>query len=402
LGEKQPVTKRCSRVRLVLALLAGLWTLGSVSLAGAQSVDPPATPPAPQATGAQPAAPSTSEPALPLAGKTVKVAMRLVAPFVFKKDDVLTGFSYDLWYELAKATGANTDLQVIDTLPHLLEAVQTNKAELAIAAISITSKREAMFDFSQPMFDSGLQIAVRADPSSTGSIWSIMRRMATSGPILNLLAALALLIIIPAHLIWIFERKHPSELVSKNYFPGIFKAIWWATGAAGGQQQDYPHSPFGKFISALWVFISVVFVALFTGAITSAMTVDQLRGDIGGPEDLPGRRVGIVAGSTSGKAAANLGAKTADYAQIADALEALSRKQVDAVVYDAPILLYFASHEGRGKAQIVGPIFHRENYGVLFPQGSPLRKPISEALLRLRENGVYDTLYNKWFANNGG
>lgn len=387
------MTKRSIRARFVLAALACLILTGSVAPAGAQSTAAPAA----TTPSAVPVIPPQT-----LAGKTIKVAMRVVPPFVFKKDEVLTGFSYELWGEIAKATGANAEITVIDTLPHLLESVKTKQADLAIAAISITAKREAEFDFSQPMFDSGLQVAVRADPSSNGSVLSTVRRMFTSGPVLNLLGALALLIIIPAHLVWFFERKHPSEMVSKNYFPGIFKAIWWATGAAGGQQLDYPHSPFGKFISALWVFISVVFVALFTGAITSAMTIDQLRGDIGGPDDLPGRRVGIVAGSTSGNVAKTIGAKTADFPQIADALDALSKKQVDAVVYDAPILLYFAAHEGRGKVLIVGSIFHRENYGILFPSGSELRKPISEALLRLREDGTYDALYAKWFANNGG
>lgn len=388
------MTQRCFSAGLVLATLAGLALLALVEPAGAQTTQTQATSPPAAAT------PVVAAPAL--AGKTIKVAMRKVPPFVFEKDGVLTGFSFDLWNEIAKATGAKTELTVIDTLPHLLESVKTKQADLAIAAISITAKREADFDFSQPMFDSGLQIAVRADASSNGSVLSTLRRMFSSGPILNLLGALALLILIPAHLVWFFERKHPSELVSKDYFPGIFKAIWWATGAAGGQQHGYPHSPFGKFISAMWVFISVVFVALFTGAITSAMTVDQLKGDIGGPDDLPGRLVGIVAGSTSGNVAKTIGAKTADFTQISDALEALSKKQVDAVVYDAPILLYFASHEGRGKVLVVGSIFHRENYGILFPQGSELRKPISEALLRMREDGTYDALFSKWFSNNGG
>ena len=368
--------------------------LTTATAATAQSTTPAAPP--------QAATTPAPDIARPLAGKTLKVAMRIIPPFVFKKDEALTGFSYDLWNEIAKQSGATTELQVIDTLPHLLDVVKTGKADLAIAAISITAKREAEFDFSQPMFDSGLQIAVRADASTNSSVFATLQRMLTSGPVLNLLGALSLLILVPAHLVWLFERKHPSELVSKNYFPGIFKAIWWATGAAGGQQHGYPHSPFGKFISALWVFISVVFVAIFTAAITSAMTVEQLRGDIGGPEDLPGHKVGIVAGSTSGAVAKTIGAKTADYPQITDALEAMAKKQVDAVVYDAPVLLYFAAHDGRGKVQVVGSIFHRENYGILFPSGSPMRKPISETLLRLRENGVYDTLYKKWFANEGG
>jgi len=361
-----------------------------------------AGPPAARAqTAAAPAA--TAAPPLPLTGKTLKVAMRVVPPFVFLQDGKPAGFSYDLWSELAKATGAQTELQVIDTLPHILEAVKTQQVDLAIYSISITAKRELDYDFSQPMFDSGLQVAVRADAATNSSAFTAMSQMFASGPMLNLLALLGLLIVIPAHLVWLFERNHPrSELVSRSYFPGIFKSIWWATGAAGGQQLDYPRSPFGKFISALSVFTSVIFVAYFTAAVTSAMTINQLRGDIAGPEDLPGRKVGVVAGSTSVGVMQTIGAKTSDYPTYRDALEALGNGAIDAVVYDAPVLLYYAAHEGRGKVQVVGTLFHRENYGILFAPGSPLRKPINEALLKLRENGVYDALYKKWFTSEGG
>jgi len=65
------------------------------------------------------------------------------------------------------------------------------------------------------------------------------------------------------------------------------------------------------------------------------------------------------------------------------------------------VLLYFASHEGKGKVQVVGPIFRKENYGIVFPDKSPLRKRVNEALLKLRENGTYDRLYKKWFGGNG-
>ncbi|HTF91614.1 MAG TPA: transporter substrate-binding domain-containing protein [Verrucomicrobiae bacterium] len=30
-----------------------------------------------------------------------------------------------------------------------------------------------------------------------------------------------------------------------------------------------------------------------------------------------------------------------------------------------------------------------------------MRKPVNEALLRLKENGVYDQLYKKWFGAPG-
>src|SRR5450432_325115 len=110
----------------------------------------------PDATVATPAAaPSTLDIPLPLAGKTLKVAVRYVPPFVFLQDTKVTGFSYDLWNELAKLTGAQTDFRVLETLPQVLDSVKSNQVDLAVYSISITAKRELDYDFSQPMFDSG-------------------------------------------------------------------------------------------------------------------------------------------------------------------------------------------------------------------------------------------------------
>ena len=80
---------------------------------------------------------------------------------------------------------------------------------------------------------------------------------------------------------------------------------------------------------------------------------------------------------------------------------ALGEGKADAVVYDAPVLLYYASRDGKGKVQVVGSIFRKENYGIVFPPDSPYRKPVNEALLKIKEDGTYDRLYTKWFGGNG-
>ena len=64
---------------------------------------------------------------------------------------------------------------------------------------------------------------------------------------------------------------------------------------------------------------------------------------------------------------------------------------------DAPVLLYYAAREGKGKVQVTGPIFRKESYGIVLPQNSSMRKPINETLLLLKENGTYQRLYEKWF-----
>jgi polar amino acid transport system substrate-binding protein len=80
--------------------------------------------------------------------------------------------------------------------------------------------------------------------------------------------------------------------------------------------------------------------------------------------------------------------------------DALLDKQVDAVVFDAPAILYYATHDGKGSAKVVGGVFHKEDYGIVFPTDSPLRKQVNEALLALRENGTYQKIYDEWFGKN--
>ena len=331
---------------------------------------------------------------------TLKMATRIVPPFVLKKDGELTGFSIDLGMALAKIIGVKLEPALAETLPELLQAVRVQNADFGLAAISITSKREQEFDFSQPMFDSGMQILARANDSGGGSSFDTIRRVAASGPVLNLVGFLLALILVISHIVWFFDRKHEDSVAP--YFPGIFRAIYWATGASGGQQPYAPYSPIARVIGALTVFTSIIVVAFFTAAVTSAMTIDQLKSDINGPEDLPGKQVGTVAGSTSAAYLVQSNIKSSEFGKIGDAFDALIAKKVDAVVFDAPVLLYFAATEGKDKTAVVGPVFRREAYGILFPQGSPFRKPINEALLKLRENGAYDAIYRKWFGATPG
>jgi polar amino acid transport system substrate-binding protein len=145
------------------------------------------------------------------------------------------------------------------------------------------------------------------------------------------------------------------------------------------------------------MFISVLFVAYFTATVTTGMTVQRLQGDIKGLEDLRGRVVATTAGSTAAEFLHDKRLDPLEVDRIEDAYEALLTKKVDAVVFDAPVLLYYAAHDGQGKVQLVGEMMREEDYGILLVPNSPYRKPINSALLRLKENGTYQTLYDHWF-----
>jgi polar amino acid transport system substrate-binding protein len=331
----------------------------------------------------------------------LRVATRLVKPFVFEEKGRLTGFSVDLWQEITKQMNVKSEFIVKPTVKELLASVNSPEAALGIAAISITAEREIQWDFSQPMFDAGLQILTSAQPSEGSLLGNIVAGIFTRD-FLMIIGIVILLLAVPAHIVFFLERRPNGGLVThRSYFPGIFEAAWWAAATLATQADQMPKSAAARVAAIIWMFSSVVFIAYFTAGVTSSLTLQQLRGDIKGPEDLPGKRVATVSGSTSVEYLRQHNVEVAEFAKVEEAYQALQQDQADAVVYDSPVLLYYASHEGKGKVQVVGPIFRKENYGIVFPDKSPLRKRVNEALLKLRENGTYDQLYKKWFGGNG-
>lgn len=338
--------------------------------------------------------------AQPEAGK-LRVATRLVRPFVYEQGGQLTGFSVELWQEIARQMNVQFDFVVKPTVRELLDAVKTNGAALGIAAISITADREIDFDFSQPMFDAGLQILIPAQGSRSALVEAIFANL-FSTTVLLYIVAVAFILLLMAHLVWFFERRNPTGMLThREYFPGIFEACWWAASTLATQADQMPRAAIARIIAVAWMFMSVVFIAYFTAAVTSSLTVQQLRGDINGPEDLPGKRVASIKGSTSVEYLRQHNVESVEFTKIEEAYQALQDRQVDAVVYDAPVLLFYAAHEGKGKVQTAGAIFRRENYGIVFPSNSAHRKRVNEALLKLKESGIYDQLYTKWFGGGG-
>src|SRR5437667_885230 len=265
----------------------------------------------------------------------LRVATRLVRPFVFEEKGQLTGFSIELWQEISKQLSVKSEFVVKPSVKELLDATRSKEADLAIAAISITADREIDWDFSQPMFDAGLQILTPAEGTRTGIVAAIVAGVFSSAG-LPILGLVLLIILVPAHLVWFFERRNSTGLLTRpSYVPGIFEACWWAASTLATQADQMPRTALARIVAVIWMFASVVFVAYFTASVTSSLTMQQLRGDINGPDDLHGKRVASVRGSTSVEYLKQHHIDVVEFSKVEDALEALQHDQADAIGYDA-------------------------------------------------------------------
>ncbi len=315
-------------------------------------------------------------------------------PFVMRQNGQLTGFSIELWQEIARQLGVETTFKMQDSFKAMLQQVTDRQVDAAIANISITSGREAVLDFSQPIFDAGLQILLPRGGSAAGdfiaAIWA-------SG-LLKILGWAVLVLIFVAHLMWFIERgRHPD--IRKDYLAGIWDAFWWAliivTG--GGFEDKQPQRIMGRALAVFWIIASLFVTSIFIAKITTALTVSQLSTQISSFRDLHGKKVGVTEGSTAQAFLQRHHLKTIAYKDIKPLFADVVAGKLDAAVHDGPLVQYFASTEGKGRSRVVGGVFNPEKYGIAFPQGSPLREKVNLALLRLRENGTYERLRKKWF-----
>ena len=94
-------------------------------------------------------------------GETYSVATDTTfAPFEFQdKEGKFVGIDMDLVRAIAKDQGFTVDIKPLG-FDAALQAVQANQVDGVIAGMSITEERKKVFDFSEPYFESGIQMAV--------------------------------------------------------------------------------------------------------------------------------------------------------------------------------------------------------------------------------------------------
>lgn len=325
--------------------------------------------------------------------QTVTVATVTRAPFSMVEDGVDTGFSLELWAAVAKELGLKTEVRRFEGFGDMLQAVERGEADLAVANISITAAREEVMDFSHPIYASGLQIMVPEKAQSASLISALF-----SPQMLFAIAGAFALLFGGGMLMWWFERR-AQPYFDKPASEAMFPSFWWALNLVvnGGFEERVPRTFFGRVFGTLLVVSSLFVVSVFVANITASMTVDAIQGTINAPKDLYGKRVGTISGSTASLYLDGREIDARDFTNLPDLLDAFESGDLDAVVFDAPILAYYTTTRGAGKATMVGAVFLNENYGFALPSGSDLLERVNRALLTLKETGVSEALSRKYF-----
>ncbi|MGD9251910.1 MAG: transporter substrate-binding domain-containing protein [Desulfobacterales bacterium] len=329
----------------------------------------------------------------------LRVGISPFEPFVILNADSPRGVAIDSWEALIPYLGVGFEFVVCEGVADKLQKLGDGAIDVAIGGITITEDRESEIDFSHPIFNSGLDILIpdKSRPRFTYLMASLLR-----GEKLFFLEGLLLLFVIAGHVIWLTERSRPGRTThfDRRYFPGVLEGIYWAiiTASTVGYGDKVPKNWLGRLVTGVIIVICLPLFGYFIAQLSADITMHQLRADINGPEDLDHKLVAVVAGTTSQMEMASTKARLVAFDHAREAYDALLAGRVDAVVYDAPQLRYFAHHKSGGAVKVVGRLFALQEYGIALPQGSRLRERVNRAILTIKESGDLQRIHERWFA----
>ena len=123
---------------------------------------------------------------------------------------------------------------------------------------------------------------------------------------------------------------------------------------------------------------------------------------ITGPDDLEGRKVCSVTGSTSIKTVEEeYGADPAPFATYSECVQQLTNGQVDAVTTDGAILLGYAAQQP-DELEVVGEPFSEERYGIGYNRdATEMCQFINDTLQESFEDGSWEEAFNRTLGESG-
>ena len=122
----------------------------------------------------------------------------------------------------------------------------------------------------------------------------------------------------------------------------------------------------------------------------------RLEGVVSGPQDLPKVRVATVHNTAATRYLDRQHCHFTGFPTLSAAIDALARGDVDALVYDVPLLSYLLSQRSTPDIKVLDVLFARQTYAIALPSGSPLRKPVNEAVLSILGTPEWQDALQQW------
>jgi len=220
----------------------------------------------------------------------------------------------------------------------------------------------------------------------------------------NFVSFLFIIMVVFGHLIWLVERKENPEMFPTAYIEGIDDGLWWAmvTATTVGYGDRVPITPAGRVIALVYMVLGIALFAILSGHLAGDFLSNrQAVVAKTALADLKDLRVCGYPGVLNAQVFAGIAFTQVPGGTMAECGAFLRVGEVDAVVYDTPVMLYWRSTDAwaRQNNLVVGAPLMYQPIGLAFPEAHPgdRREEINSHLIDFINSDAYLPLLGRWF-----
>ncbi|XP_041980062.1 glutamate receptor ionotropic, kainate 2 isoform X3 [Aricia agestis] len=377
-----------------------------------------------------------------LQNKTLVVTTILSAPYCMRKEasEKLTGnaqyegYAIDLIHQISNVLGFNYTFKLAPDGRYgsynretrewdgMIRELLEQRADIAIADLTITYDREQVVDFTMPFMNLGISVLYRKPIKQPPNLFSFLSPLSLDVWIYMATAYLGvsvLLFILARFTPYEWHQTHtPDGEKMENIF-SLANCLWFAIGSLMQQSCDFlPKAVSTRMVAGMWWFFTLIMISSYTANLAAFLTVERMDSPIESAEDL--------AKQTKIKYGALKGGSTAAFFR--DSNFSTYQRMWSFMESARPSVFTSSNKEGeervmRGKGSYaylmesttieyvverncdltqVGGMLDSKGYGIAMPPNSPYRTAISGAVLKLQEEGKLHILKTRWWKEKRG
>ncbi|XP_050080616.1 glutamate receptor ionotropic, kainate 2-like isoform X3 [Anopheles maculipalpis] len=379
-----------------------------------------------------------------LQNKTLIVTTILSAPYCMRKDSAekltgnsqFEGYAIDLIHEISKILGFNYTIRLAPDGRYgshnketgewdgMIKELLEQRADLAIADLTITFDREQVVDFTMPFMNLGISVLYRKPVKQPPNLFSFLSPLSLDVWIYMATAYLGVSV-----LLFILARFTPYEWPTPNPCDPhpeklqtqftLMNCMWFAIGSLMQQGCDFlPKAVSTRMVAGMWWFFTLIMISSYTANLAAFLTVERMDSPIESAEDLA-KQTKIKYGALRGGSTAAFfrDSNFSTYQRMwsfmesarpsvftASNIEGVERvvkgKGSYAFLMESTSIEYVI--ERNCELTQVGGMLDSKGYGIAMPPNSPFRTAISGAVLKLQEEGKLHILKTRWWKEKRG
>nr|QQY02579.1 glutamate receptor ionotropic, delta-2 [Cryptocotyle lingua] len=338
-------------------------------------------------------------------------------------DGCCSGLTMDLLMELMK--DLNFDIELFEAPDGLwgawtpdgwngvIRVLMDNKADMAVTSLKITPNRSQQIEFSVPFLETGIAVTVALREGAISPTAFLKPYDYQSWCVILIFSVHA-----SGAALFIFEWLSPNGLdrgrilTSEHQFT-LFRSLWliWSMLFGAAVNADNPRGVASRFLANIWALFALVFLASYTANLAAFMIAKEDYYDLSGMHDMrlqqpwnfkpPFRFSTIPSGATEENIKINFPEMSVymrkfNRSTVEEGLASLKASELDAFIYDANVLDYWAAKDEGCKLRIVGNLYATTGYGIGFVKGSRWLEKVNSRILDYQKNGKLQRWKKFW------